>query len=110
MVEKGPPGVRCIERVLGQHERAARCGGPRVDERNLDQINTIVETRDIAPCFVVDKSNSRVAIEMPGEIAEPPVDEIDDALVDFDPGDLALIEDERRNHVASAAGANDDDP
>src|SRR5262245_3511354 len=109
MVEKGPPCVRCVERVLGQHERAARRGGPRVDERNLDQIDAIVETRDIAACFVVDKSHSRVAIEMPGEIAESPVDEFDDALVDFDSGDLTLIEDERRKHVPSAAGPNDYD-
>ena len=62
----------------------------------------------IAARLVVDERDPRIAIEVAGEVAEPAVDELEDALVDLDAGDRLLVERQRRQDVASAAGADDD--
>jgi len=43
-----------------------------------------------------------------GEVAEAAVDEIENAVVDFDPGHPFLIERQRRQHIPPATGSYDD--
>ena len=69
----------------------------------------LVKPGDETPCLVIDEADARIAIEMTGEIAKAPIDEVDDALVDFDAGHLALVEHQRRKHVSAAAGSDNDD-
>ena len=69
----------------------------------------VAHPRQVAARLVVDEPHPRVAIQVAGEIAEPAVDELENARVDFDAGDAALVEHQRRQDVAAAAGPDDDD-
>ncbi len=108
MIEEDSPGFDGVERVLGQNERAACGRRPCIDQRDLNKVDPIVEPREIAAGFVVDELHARIAIQVPGEIAESTVDQVDDAFVDFDAGHLLLIEGQRRQHVPTAACTDDD--
>ena len=104
--EERRPRLDGVERVLAEHERAGGGRRPRVDERDLDRAEALGRARDEAARLVVDEAHARIAIEVAGEVAEPPVDGADDVLVDVDGGDRPRAEGERREHVAPAAGAD----
>ena len=108
-VQEVRPGLERVERVLRQHERAARGCRPGVDQRDLDDVDRVAHPRQVAARLVVDEAHARIAIEVAGEVAEPAVDELEDARVDLDAGNGALAEHQRREDVSSAAGTDDDD-
>ena len=108
-VEEVRPGFERVERILRQHERAARGRRPGVDQRDLDDVDRVAHARQVAARLVVDEADARVPIEMAGEVAEPAVDELEDARVDLDAGNPALAEHQRRQDVPAAAGADDND-
>src|SRR5206468_8679509 len=91
-----------------QDERTAGGSGPGVNQRNLDDVGPVVQPGDEAPRLVVDESNAGLAIEVSGEVAEAAIDQIQNAVVDFNPGHAFLIERQRREYIPSTTGSHDD--
>ena len=106
-IEKCPPCLHGVERMLGEHVRAGRARRKRIDERDLDDVEAPVQPRDVAAGLVVDELHRRSAIQVAGVGAERVVECLEDRFVHFDGNYLALAEGQSREHIPSAAGAHD---
>ncbi|HTY18304.1 MAG TPA: hypothetical protein VMH82_11305 [Myxococcota bacterium] len=104
--EEDLPRLGRVERVLREDEGAGGSRRPGVDERHLDQVDGLLEPRDVAPRLVVDEAHARVAVEVAGEVAEAPVQRVEQVGVDLDTQHRPLAEAERREHVATASHAD----
>ena len=107
-VHEQVPRVGRVERVLGQGERARGGRGPRVDQRDLDEVVAVLLAGQVAARFVVDDVDLRLAVEVPREVAVDPVGQVDDVAVHLDAGDGVGVELERGQDVGAATDAHDE--
>src|SRR5262245_36425152 len=74
MPQEPLPRLHCIKRIFTECIRACGRCRPRIDQRNLDEIEPIRRLSDEAASFVFNETHVRPAIEVPGEIAKRLVD------------------------------------
>ena len=108
-VEEEIPRLRRVERVLRERERTGPCGGPGVDQRDLDEVVLAVRAGQVAARLVVDDRHPRVLVEVACKVPKPLVRDVDDVAVDLQARDRPLTELERGEDVRSSADADDAD-
>ena len=104
MVEEDAPRLARIQRVLAQDEGARRGGRPGVDPGGLDQVEALGRAREPAPRFIVHEAHARHAVQVPGELGEASVHRVEGDTVELERHHFGRLEQQRREHVAAAAG------
>lgn len=84
MLQERLPGLHSVERVFRQDEGAGRRRGPGVDQGNLKDVELFLLPRNETARLVVHKRHVGIAVQVPGEIAEAPVDSVNHVVVDLD--------------------------
>ena len=107
-VEHDAPAFPRVEPVLGQGEGARAGGGPRVDQRHLDDVEPLSRARQVRPRLVVDERDVG-PVRDAGKAAGTVFEQVDERAIDLEAGDRAAAAPDGREDVATAADAYDGD-
>ena len=106
--EERRPGLDGVERVLAEHEGAGGGRRPGVDQRDLDGAEALRRARDEAARLVVDEAHARIRSRWPVKSPKRPLTVPMMSLLISTAVTDAGAERQRREHVAPAAGADDE--
>ena len=80
--------------MLGKHKGAGGCRRARIDEGHLKDVKLVFLSGDVAPRFIVEKRNTRIPIQVTGELGEPFFHHLYGRIVDLHRDHGLLIEEQ----------------
>ena len=97
-----------VKAVLRKSKGSRRRGGPGIDEGSLDQIELLVAAGQISAGVLDFYAHAGMIVHPPGIVSKAVLRGIDNCRIEFYPRHFSRAEEQGRQHIAAASGANDE--